>query len=88
MAMQTCAELENIDRGIYSGAIGWIGNQNNCDLSVVIRTLLLHENKFEFQVGGAIVADSTPLGEWQETLVKAKGIASILNINPEQDLSF
>ena len=84
MAMELCSELEPRARGIYSGAIGWFGGDGACDLSVVIRTLIMHGTKFEFQVGGAIVADSTPDGEWQETLLKARGLASALHIDMER----
>jgi para-aminobenzoate synthetase component 1 len=79
-AMKICAELEKIDRGIYSGAIGIISN-NYCNLSVVIRTIIVEENKFEFQVGGAITNDSDPEKEWQETMDKATGICQALGIN-------
>jgi len=79
-AMEICSDLEKQNRGVYSGAIGFIGNQD-CKLSVVIRTLIIKENKFEFQVGGAITFDSNPLMEWQETINKAKGIARTLGIN-------
>ncbi|MDB2414794.1 anthranilate synthase component I family protein [Rickettsiales bacterium] len=85
-AMQLCSELENYDRGIYSGAIGYFAGDGSVDLSVVIRTLILQGNKFEFQVGGAVVSDSTPLGEWQETLVKARGILKALEVD-EQSLA-
>lgn len=82
-AMNLCAELENEERGVYSGAVGWFGGDGSCDLSVVIRTLILQGNKFEFQVGGGIVADSTPEKELQETIDKAKGI--LLALGVEQD---
>ncbi|MFT7087718.1 MAG: para-aminobenzoate synthetase component 1 [Rickettsiales bacterium] len=78
-AMEICADLEKQNRGIYSGAIGFIGN-DSCQLSVVIRTLILQKNKFEFQVGGAITFDSIPQSEWQETISKSKGIAKTLGI--------
>ena len=82
-AMQWCAEQETLDRGIYSGALGWVG-PDACELSVVIRTLLLKDTQYEFQVGGGIVADSIPEQEWQETLDKARGIATALGISEEQ----
>ncbi|MFC1754987.1 anthranilate synthase component I family protein [Thermoproteota archaeon] len=82
-AMEICSELENQERGVYSGAIGWFGGDGSADFSVVIRTLILEDNKFEFQVGGAIVADSIPEKEWDETMVKAKGIALALGIDLE-----
>ncbi len=82
-AMELCSELEPRGRGVYSGAIGWFGGDGSVDLSVVIRTLVVQGNRFEFQVGGAIVHDSTPEGEWEETLVKARGLAKALGIDED-----
>lgn len=79
-AIAWCEAQERHERGVYSGAIGWFGANNTCDLSVVIRTLLLQGDRFEFQVGGGIVAESTAEDEWRETLVKARGIAKVLGI--------
>ena len=84
-AIEWCRLQEQMARGIYSGAIGWIG-KNSCDLSVVIRTLIIQGDQFEFQVGGGIVADSDPIEEWQETLTKARGILTALGLN-EHDLA-
>jgi para-aminobenzoate synthetase len=83
-AMKLCSALEPRARGIYSGAIGWFGGDGAADLSVVIRTLVVDGERFEFQVGGGIVADSTPEGEWRETLTKARGLAAALHIPIEQ----
>jgi anthranilate/para-aminobenzoate synthase component I len=80
-AMQWCLAHEGIRRGVYSGALGWFGGDGSCDLSVVIRTLVVDGNRFEFQVGGGIVADSDPLSEWQETLTKARGICAALGMD-------
>lgn len=82
-AMEICQKLEKQSRGIYSGAIGMISNKET-ELSVVIRTLIIKDNKFEFQVGGAITFDSKPQNEWQETINKAKGIAKTLEIKLTQ----
>lgn len=84
-AMEWCTAQEKLERGVYSGALGWFGAGGRCDLSVVIRTLLCEGDRFEFQVGGGIVADSTPEEEWRETLVKARGIARALGL-AETDL--
>ena len=78
-AMKLCSELEGIERGVYSGALGWISG-DACDLSVVIRTLIIQGNKFEFQVGGGIVADSTPEKELEEIYVKAGPILKALGV--------
>jgi anthranilate/para-aminobenzoate synthase component I len=83
-AMNWCAQQEKQARGVYSGAIGWLGAQNSAEFSVVIRTLMAHQNQFEFQVGGGIVADSEPQAEWLETLTKAAGIAKLLGIDIAQ----
>jgi para-aminobenzoate synthetase component 1 len=79
-AMEVCSNSEKLRRGIYSGAIGFFCKKTICKLSVVIRTIIIQDKKFEFQVGGAITFDSDPNKEWQETINKAKGIAKTLNI--------
>lgn len=83
-AMEICSGLEKINRGIYSGAIGWMGGDGSSDLAVVIRTIILQGNKFEFQVGGAIVNDSEEISEFNETLTKARGVAGALGLAIEK----
>lgn len=84
-AVRWCAAQEKLQRGVYSGALGWFGSQT-CDLSVVIRTLILSGKKFEFQVGGGIVVDSKPEDEWLETIAKSRGILRMLGLK-ETDLA-
>ncbi|MFZ4125222.1 MAG: anthranilate synthase component I family protein [Rickettsiales bacterium] len=79
-AVEWCNLHEKLERGIYSGAIGWLGEGNQCDFSVVIRTIIIEDNQFEFQVGGGIVADSNPAKELEETRIKARGICKALGI--------
>lgn len=81
-AMAVAAKKEKIDRGIYSGAIGFFDNSVNpeINLSVVIRTLILRDKKFEFQTGGAITFDSNPESELEEIFNKAKAIKRLLGI--------
>ena len=79
-AIETASKIENFKRGIYSGSIGMI-NRNHLNLSVVIRTLITHNNKFEFQVGGAITYNSDPESELNEIYNKAKGIQKLLKID-------
>ncbi len=80
-AMKLCSALETQARGAYSGAIGWFGGDNSCELSVIIRTLVVKSQQFEFQVGGGIVADSTPELELSELLDKTKGICRTLKLD-------
>ncbi len=79
-AMRWIAEHETVHRGVYSGALGWI-NGCSCELSVVIRTLITQGNRYEFQVGGGIVADSDPEAEYRETQIKAAGICRALGLD-------
>ncbi len=71
-AMQIIAEGEPTCRGTYAGAVGYFGFTGNLDSCIAIRTLLLKDGKAYLQAGGGLVADSTPLGEYQESVNKAK----------------
>jgi para-aminobenzoate synthetase component 1 len=72
-AMEIIRALEPAPRGAYCGAIGWLGPDGAAAFNVAIRTLTLHgEEEVEFGVGGGIVADSTPQGEYEEALWKAR----------------
>lgn len=78
-AMEISAQKEKLNRGIYSGAIGFIDDEKQqLNLSVVIRTLIISGKKFEFQVGGAITYDSKPESELLETFSKAKAIIRLI----------
>ena len=77
-AMKIIRKLEKSRRGIYTGALGYINFNGDMDFNVLIRTLFLEKNKISFYVGGGIVADSKPLNEYQETLVKAQAMIEAL----------
>ncbi len=79
-AMQIIDELERNRRGIYAGAVGWIGFNRNLEFAIAIRTILLERNKAYLQVGAGIVADSVPEREWEETLNKAEGMLKAIEI--------
>jgi para-aminobenzoate synthetase/4-amino-4-deoxychorismate lyase len=71
-AMQIIKELEREERRIYTGAIGYITPQRKMFFNVPIRTLLIRNGQGEMGVGGGIVWDSTPAGEFAECQLKAK----------------
>ncbi len=73
-AMEIIDELEGLARGVYTGAIGWLGVNGDCELNIAIRTIVCERGNAHVQVGGGIVADSTPEGEYQETLDKARAL--------------
>jgi para-aminobenzoate synthetase len=70
--MEIIDELEGAARGIYSGAIGWLGAGRTCDLSVAIRTIVLDRGTATIGAGGAIVVESDPEEEFEELLLKAR----------------
>ena len=70
-AMQVLSELEKSKRCSYAGAVGYFGFDGNLDSCIALRTLLLKDGRAYVQSGGGVVADSTPEGEYQETVNKA-----------------
>ncbi|PIX45468.1 MAG: aminodeoxychorismate synthase, component I [Armatimonadetes bacterium CG_4_10_14_3_um_filter_59_10] len=70
-AMEIIDELEPTRRSIYTGCIGYIATDGSLDLNIAIRTAIQTGNRLYFQAGGAIVADSNPEDEYEETLTKA-----------------
>ncbi len=73
-AMEIIRELEQTPRGIYCGAIGWLGYNGESSFNIAIRTLVRSGGQLVYQVGAGIVADSDPDREYEETLHKAAGI--------------
>jgi para-aminobenzoate synthetase component 1 len=73
-AMEIIAELEPVVRGPYCGCLAWLGFDGGMDTSLLIRTFTIGKGWMQFPVGGGIVADSTPEGEYAETLHKAEGM--------------
>jgi anthranilate synthase component 1 len=70
-AMEIISELEPSARGPYAGAVGYFAFNGNMDFCITIRTIAVIKNKISVQVGAGIVADSSPEGEYEETLRKA-----------------
>jgi para-aminobenzoate synthetase component 1 len=80
-AMKIIGRLEPTERGVFSGAIGLFDFDGAVDLAIVIRTLIRTGTRLSFHVGGAIVADSDPAEEYQETLDKAHGLVLALDLS-------
>ncbi len=77
-AMEIIDELEPNARGVYTGAIGFLGFNGLAHLNVAIRTVVYQNGRLTFHSGGGIVADSEPDAEYEETLVKAQGILNAI----------
>jgi len=73
-AMEIIDELEPVKRGIYAGAVGYLGFHGNMDVAIALRTAVVKNNTLYVQAGGGVVADSQPEAEWQETQNKAKAL--------------
>jgi len=72
--MQIISELEQTARGPYGGCVGYFSFNGNLDCCITIRTALLKGGKAFVQAGGGWVTDSTPEGEYQETVNKAQAM--------------
>jgi len=80
-AMEIIEELEPVKRGVYTGAIGYLGFNGKCDTNIVIRTFIIKDGTAHIQVGGGITVDSEPSAEYQETLDKAKALFQSLGLS-------
>ncbi|MEH6548963.1 MAG: anthranilate synthase component I [Pseudomonadales bacterium] len=73
-AMQIIDELEPVKRGVYGGAVGYLGWNGNMDTAIAIRTAVIKDGVLNIQAGAGVVADSIPRLEWKETMNKARAI--------------
>jgi anthranilate synthase component I len=79
-AMQIIDELEPVKRGVYSGAVGYLGFNGDMDVAIAIRTAVLKDRKLHVQAAAGIVADSDPLAEWRETQHKARALLTAAEV--------
>jgi anthranilate/para-aminobenzoate synthase component I len=88
--LQAIEDLEPVTRGVYCGAVGWIGELDQppprhaaLELNVAIRTFQILEGRTHLGVGGGITVDSDPAAEWRETELKAARLLAVAGA-PEQ----
>ena len=79
-AMEIIEELEPTRRGVYGGAVGYIGFDGNMDTAIAIRTLVIKGKNAYLGVGAGIVADSNPEREFEETLNKGKALLKAIDL--------
>ncbi|WP_435840059.1 anthranilate synthase component I family protein [Streptomyces chilikensis] len=73
-AMEIIAELERERRGVYGGALGFVGTGGRLDTAIALRTLVIADGQAYVQAGAGVVADSDPAAEYRETLNKAQAL--------------
>lgn len=73
-AMEIIDELEPVKRGIYAGAVGYIGWNGNMDTAIAIRTAVIKNGELHIQAGAGVVHDSIPKLEWKETMNKGRAV--------------
>lgn len=79
-AMQIIRDIEPHPRGLYAGAVGYIGFDRNLEFAIAIRTMMVRDGKAMFQTGAGIVADSDPEREFEETEKKAGALFAALKM--------
>jgi len=79
-AMEIIDELEPTKRGVYGGAVGYIGFNGDMDTAIAIRTAVVKDQRLYVQAGAGIVADSVPQSEWDETMNKARAVFRAVNL--------
>lgn len=79
-AMEVIDELERSRRSVYTGGIGWFGLNGGAEISIAIRTAVCMDGVLHLSVGGGIVADSDPMDEYMETLLKARDFLDALGL--------
>ncbi len=86
-AMEILESLESFKRGLYSGAVGYFTPDDDFDFNVVIRSILYNETEkyLSYAVGSAITAKSDPKKEYEECLLKARGMRQVLGIKSAKD---
>lgn len=82
-AMEIISELEDEQRGVYAGAVGYFSHSGNLDTAIALRTMVMKDGRAYVQAGGGIVADSVPAAEYQESMNKAGALLRALDMAEE-----
>jgi anthranilate synthase component 1 len=82
-AMQLIDQLEPCPRGLYAGTVGYFGHGGSMDQAIAIRTLVFKGDRYTYQAGAGIVADSVPEREHEEVLAKAGALRAALELAEE-----
>lgn len=85
-AMEIIDMLEPVKRHVYTGSIGYVSFHGTMDLSIAIRTAVIHDGRLFFSVGGGVVYDSDPEKEFEETLAKGKTLMDTLAQGADQNI--
>jgi len=72
--MEIIAELEGEQRGVYAGAVGYVGFNGDLDTCIALRTMVVKDGIAYVQAGGGVVADSDPAAEYEESCNKAAAL--------------
>ena len=80
-AMEIIDEVEPVKRGVFGGAVGYLGWHGEMDMSIAIRTCVIREQKVYVQAGAGLVADSNPESEWNETQIKARAVIKAVELS-------
>ena len=80
-AMEIIDEVEPVKRGVFGGAVGYLGWHGEMDMSIAIRTCVIRENKVYVQAGAGLVVDSNPESEWNETQIKARAVIKAVELS-------
>ena len=80
-AMQIIDELEPVRRGVFGGAVGYLGWHGEMDTAIAIRTAVIRAGQVHVQAGAGVVVDSIPASEWNETLIKARAVVRAVELS-------
>jgi para-aminobenzoate synthetase component 1 len=83
-AMEIIDELEHGGRNLYTGSMGYLSLDGDCDFNIVIRTALCQDGIYYLGVGGGITCESEPEFEYEETLQKARALLEALNVGEQE----